>query len=132
MMVSTLYSPQRTLERHESDQNSKHVPHEYKYSELTNAKSNYSERQKHKSAHQEHYLLDVRLILSICRDKSQLDATQWFIELIIRSTCFGHYYAHHQELETIQSIRVEGLLLEQQPSTRTHSLQPHTRPHGQL
>jgi len=21
---------------------------------------------------------------------------------MIRSTCFGHYYAHHQELETIQ------------------------------
>jgi len=24
-----------------------------------------------------------------------------FIALIIRSTCFGHSYAHHQELETI-------------------------------
>jgi hypothetical protein len=33
--------------------------------------------------------------------KSQLDATQWFIELIIRSTCFGQYYAYHQELEII-------------------------------
>ena len=33
---------------------------------------------------------------------NQLDSTQWFIELMIRSTCFGHYYAHHQELETIQ------------------------------
>ena len=32
----------------------------------------------------------------------QLDATQWFIELTIRSACFGHYYAHHQELGTIQ------------------------------
>jgi len=61
VMVSTLYSSQRTLERRASDQDSKHVPHEYKYSELTNAKSSYSERQKHQSAPQEHYLLDVRL-----------------------------------------------------------------------
>ena len=38
----------------------------------------------------------------ICREKNQLDATQWFTKLIIRSTCFGHYYAHHQELETIK------------------------------
>ena len=38
------------------------------------------------------------------RDKGQLDATQWFIELIIRSTCFRHYCAHHQELETIQMV----------------------------
>ena len=38
----------------------------------------------------------------------QLDATQWFIELTIRSTCFGHYYAHHQELETIQMITACG------------------------
>jgi len=44
----------------------------------------------------------------ISRKKSQLDATQRFIELIIRSTCFGHYYAHHQELETIQVITACG------------------------
>jgi hypothetical protein len=35
----------------------------------------------------------------------KLDATQWFIELMIHSTCFGHYYAHHQELETIQCLQ---------------------------
>ena len=29
------------------------------------------------------------------------DATEWFIELIICTTCFGHFYAHHQELEII-------------------------------
>ena len=40
--------------------------------------------------------------------ENQLDATQWFIELMIRSTHFGHYYAHHQELETIQMITVCG------------------------
>jgi len=40
--------------------------------------------------------------------ENQLDATQWFIELTIRSTCFWHYYAHHQELETIQMITACG------------------------
>jgi len=38
----------------------------------------------------------------------QLDATQWFIELMIRSTRFGDYYAHHQELETIQMFTACG------------------------
>jgi len=46
--------------------------------------------------------------LLICREKVQLDATQWFIELIICSTCDRHYYAHHQELETIQVITAYG------------------------
>ena len=35
------------------------------------------------------------------REENQLDATEWFIALVICSTCFGHFYAHHQELETI-------------------------------
>jgi len=34
--------------------------------------------------------------------KCQLDATEVFIaDLISRSTCFGHHYAHHQELKII-------------------------------
>ena len=33
--------------------------------------------------------------------KKQLDVTECFIALMIRSTCFGHFYAHHQELETM-------------------------------
>ena len=33
-------------------------------------------------------------------EEKQLDATQCFIELVICSTCFGHVYAHHQELAT--------------------------------
>jgi len=37
----------------------------------------------------------------MCREENQLDATEWFIALVICSTCFGHLYAHHQELETI-------------------------------
>ena len=34
--------------------------------------------------------------------KCQLDATEIFIaDLIACSTCFGHHYAHHQELKSI-------------------------------
>ena len=33
--------------------------------------------------------------------KNQLDATWYFIILLIGSTCFKHYYAHHQELATM-------------------------------
>ena len=34
--------------------------------------------------------------------KCQLDATAVFIaDLIACSTCFGHHYAHHQELKSI-------------------------------
>ena len=34
------------------------------------------------------------------RIKNQLDATCYFIVFLTGSTCFGHYYAHHQELAT--------------------------------
>ena len=47
-------------------------------------------------------VVDFSQILSVTKKEIQLDATQWFIELMICSTCFEHYYAHHQELETIQ------------------------------
>ena len=43
----------------------------------------------------------VRASLYKRRKENQLDATEWFIALVICSTCFGHLYAHHQELETI-------------------------------
>jgi hypothetical protein len=33
--------------------------------------------------------------------KNQLDVTCYFISLIMRSTCFGHYYIHLQELATV-------------------------------
>ena len=34
--------------------------------------------------------------------KCQVDATEVFIaDLIACSTCFGHHYAHHQELKSI-------------------------------
>ena len=34
------------------------------------------------------------------KNTNQLEATYYFTVLIIDSTCFGHYYAHHQELTT--------------------------------
>ena len=37
-------------------------------------------------------------------EKNQLDAIEWFIALIICSTCFGHFYVHHQELQTIRVL----------------------------
>jgi len=43
----------------------------------------------------------VRASLYKRTEEKQLDATECFIALIIRSTCFGYLYAHHQELETI-------------------------------
>ena len=50
-----------------------------------------------------HYnLTDNPSMCTICIEKkNQLDASEWFIALIICSTCFGHLYAHRQELETI-------------------------------
>ena len=35
------------------------------------------------------------------RVKNQTDATWYFIVLLIGSSCFEHYYAHHQELATM-------------------------------
>ena len=43
----------------------------------------------------------VRASLYLCREENQLDATEWFIALVICSTCFGHLYAHHQECRTV-------------------------------
>jgi hypothetical protein len=43
----------------------------------------------------------LQRVSRICVEKkNQLDVTEWFIALILHSTCFGHFYAHHQELET--------------------------------
>ena len=56
-------------------------------------------------------VLNIAIISSVCRirkncveKKNQLDANEWFIALIIFSTCFGDFYAHHQELETIRVL----------------------------
>ena len=41
----------------------------------------------------------VRASLYKRREEYQLDATECFIALTSCSTCFGHLYAHNQELE---------------------------------
>jgi len=53
-----------------------------------------------------HWFRVELLRTQICnwRIKNQLDATYYFIVLLIGSTCFGHYYAHHQELATVMLI----------------------------
>ena len=43
----------------------------------------------------------VRASLCMHREENQLDATEWFIALILCSTCFGYLHAHHQELEPV-------------------------------
>jgi len=40
------------------------------------------------------------------KNKNQLEATYYFIVLLIGSTCFEHYYAHHQELAAIMLITI--------------------------
>jgi len=68
-------------------------------------------------------------------EENQLDATECFTEIVICSTCFGHSYAHHQELETklvllphmlCNALVAGGRLLgvEQQAMRRTISLTP--------
>jgi len=43
-----------------------------------------------------------KLIIQYVETKCQLDATEVCIaDLIACSTCFGHHYAHHQELKSI-------------------------------
>ena len=42
--------------------------------------------------------------MQCAENKNQLDATELFIALIIRSTCFGNVNDHHQELETISVL----------------------------
>ena len=49
-------------------------------------------------------LLDTMKFRTCVQKKNQLDATEWFNALITCSTCFGHFYAHQQELETICAL----------------------------
>ena len=50
------------------------------------------------------HLQSVSRFAYLRREENQLDATECFIALIIRSTCFGHLYAHRQDLETINAL----------------------------
>jgi len=47
---------------------------------------------------------DRRECINELKNKIQLDATYYFIILMLGSTCFGHHYAHHQELATISLL----------------------------
>jgi len=53
------------------------------------------------------YGLDVCLSVHLCicvEKKNHLDVTECVLALMIRSTCFGHFCAHHQELETVRGV----------------------------
>ena len=39
-----------------------------------------------------------------CGIRNQLDTSNYFIAIRMGSTCFEHYYAHHQELATMMLI----------------------------
>jgi hypothetical protein len=48
------------------------------------------------------FMYTGKCVLLCVEIKCQLDATDVFIaDLIACSTCFGHHYAHHQQLESI-------------------------------
>jgi len=49
-------------------------------------------------------IFKISRIYKYLKNKNQLDVTYYFIVLLIGSTCFGHYYVHHQELPTIMLI----------------------------
>jgi len=59
-------------------------------------------------------------------------------KLIVRSTCFGHHYAHHQEVKSYTDGCCRWYLalwftgrwsgVEQHPTNRTHNPQLYTRP----
>jgi hypothetical protein len=52
-----------------------------------------------------HRKISINFILAVCVEKkNQLEATEWYIALIMCSTCFGHFYAHHQQLETLCAL----------------------------
>ena len=61
----------------------------------------------HICRHTQKYKFDVCWTVHHCdkwRMENQLDATCYFIVLLIGSKYFGHYYAHHQELATMMLI----------------------------
>ena len=47
-----------------------------------------------------HHLLELQISVDTLKNKIKLDATYYFIMLMLGSTFFGHHYAHHQELTT--------------------------------
>jgi len=50
------------------------------------------------------HIINIKNEIIKLKNKNQLDATYYFIVLLIGSIYFGHYCAHHQELATIMLI----------------------------
>jgi len=48
--------------------------------------------------------MNLQIYCRLLTDKIQLDATYYFIMLMLDSTCFGHHHANHQELTTIALV----------------------------
>ena len=66
------------------------------------------------------FMIFLEATIKYVEIKCQLDATEVFIaDLIACSTCFGHHYAHHQELKSI----IQWLL-----PVVFHAVVLHTRP----
>jgi len=42
-------------------------------------------------------------------NKIQVDTTYYFIMLMLGSICFGHHYAHHQELTTASCLHLTSI-----------------------
>jgi len=53
------------------------------------------------------YVFLQNVVFRKLKKKNQLDATYSFIVLLIGLTCFGHYYADHQELTTSYSYSLK-------------------------
>jgi len=50
-------------------------------------------------------------LVELLKNKNQLDATYYFTVLLIGATCFGHYYAHHQELASVTTNVVINIIV---------------------
>ena len=48
------------------------------------------------------------LTLEVGQNRTNSMLHNGLLDLMNRSTCFGHYYAHHQELATIQMVSAYG------------------------
>jgi len=50
------------------------------------------------------FQLSTRTDIKTLKNKNELDATCYFIVLLVSSKCFEHYYAHYQELAIMMLI----------------------------
>jgi len=68
---------------------------------ILKAEYSYTPRLTKRHLHVKSPIIGNKTVLRCVEKKNQLDATEWFTALIICSTCFGQFYSHHQEFETI-------------------------------